>query len=90
MWIVQICLAAFWYYLGIHLLFREAKVWASVGHIPWFRRVFRCSSTRRWELFCRDAGLLSLVVGCLLFLQLPFGIGTLGVMAGLLPLVVMI
>ena len=90
MWIIQICVASFWYYIGFHLLFREAQVWATVGQIRWFRRVFQSSTTRRWELFCRDAGLLCLVVGLLLFFTLPYGMGMLGLLGGLLPLLVLI
>ncbi len=87
MWLAQVCLASFWWYLGIGLLFRGALVWRSVGEIPWFRRRFRCSSTRQWERFCRDAGLLSLATGCLLFAQLPYGIGILGPLLALPPMV---
>ncbi|MCY3780145.1 MAG: hypothetical protein OXG78_07550 [Chloroflexi bacterium] len=79
MWIVQICFASFCWYIGIHLLFREAAVWTTVEGIPWFRRAFGSSSTRKWERFCRDAGLICLATGCLLFLKLPFGLGVFGV-----------
>ena len=27
MWIIQICIASFWWYVGIHLLFRDTLVW---------------------------------------------------------------
>ena len=87
MWIIQICVASFWLYVGIHLLYREAFVWESVERIPWFRRTFRNSSTRKWERFCRDAGLVCLAAGCLLFINLPFGIGAFGVIIALPPLV---
>lgn len=88
MWIVQICVASFWWYIGVHLLFREAKVWATVDQIPWFRRAFESSSTRKWERFCRDAGLICLAVGCLLFLKLPYGLGAFGVIVAMPPLIV--
>ncbi len=86
MWLVQICIASFWWYLGMNLLFREARVWETVDHIPWFRLNFRGPSTRKWERFCRDAGLLCLATGCLLFLNLPFGMGTFGLLLCLPPL----
>ncbi len=87
MWLLQICVASFWFYIGVHLLFREAKVWATVHHIPWFRRVFGCSSCRKWERFCRDAGLVCLLIGCLLFVKLPFGMGAFGLLVALPPIV---
>ena len=87
MWIIQICLASFWLYLGIHLLFREALVWRAFDHIPWFRKVFESASTRKWERFCRDAGLVSFTVGCLLFINLPYGMGVFGILVAVPPLV---
>ena len=87
MWLVQIGIAAFWWYVGIHLLFREAVVWATVEDIAWFRKAFISSSTRRWERFCRDAGLISLATGCLLFMTLPLGIGILGLLIAVPPLI---
>lgn len=86
MWIIQICVAAFWWYLGILLLFREAAVWSTVDKHPWIRRTFGCSSSRKWERFCRDAGLISLVTGCLLFIKLPFGMGVFGILVAAPPL----
>jgi hypothetical protein len=79
MWIVQICVASFWWYVGIHLLFRDALVWTTVGEIPWFHKVFHGPSSRRWERFCRDGGLVALSTGGLLFITLPYGIGVFGV-----------
>ena len=86
MWMIQVCIASFWWYLGIHLLFREALVWASVDQIAWFRRRFGGPSTRQWERFCRAAGLICAVIGFLLFLGLPFGIGAFGLIIALPPL----
>lgn len=86
MWIVQIVVAAFWWHIGIHLLFRETLVWQSVGHIPWFRKKFADSATRRCERFCLHSGLICCVTGCLLFLKLPLGVGALGVIIALPPL----
>ena len=85
MWIIQICVASFWWYVGIHLLFRDALVWNTFGEIPWARKAFRGPHTRKWELFCRDAGLLALATGGLLFVTLPFGIGAFGIMIALPP-----
>ncbi len=85
--IIQICIASFWWYIGIQLLFREAVVWATVGHIPWFRKIFHCSSTRKWERFCREAGLLCFATGGLLFISLPFGMGIFGLFVALPPLI---
>ena len=90
MWILQICIASFWLYLSIHLLFREAVVWESVSDIPWFRDTFGCSSSRKWERFCRDVGLVCLVTACLLFIKLPFGMGAFGIIVALPPLVYLI
>ena len=86
MWILQICIASFWWYIGIHLLFRDALVWATVGEIPWVRKLFHSSASRKWERFCRDAGLIALVAAALLFINLPFGMGIFGVIIGVLPL----
>ena len=86
MWIIQICIASFWWYIGVHLLFREALVWSTFEHIDWFYRQFGSPSSRKWERFCRDAGLLCLVCGALLFLKLPFGLGAFGVIISLSPL----
>ncbi len=83
MWILHICIAAFWWYLGMNLLFREALVWATVDHIAWFRSHFRGPSTRKWERFCRDAGILCVATACLLLLNLPFGMGAFGLIAAL-------
>ena len=88
MWIIQICVASFWWYVGIHLLFREALVWSAVDQIPWFRRSFGCSSTRKWKRFCRDAGLICFATGCLLFLNLPYGLGVLGLLVAAPPLII--
>ena len=90
MWIIQICVAAFWWYVGVHLLFRDTLVWNSFGEIPWVRRIFHNPSTRRWERFCRDGGLIALVAGGLLFFTLPFGIGALGIILAAPPLLVML
>lgn len=84
MWMIQLCIASFWWYLGIHLLFREALVWESVGQIAWFRQRFGGPSTRQWERFCRQAGLICAVISFLLFLGLPFGIGVFGLIIALL------
>ncbi len=86
MWIAQICIAVFWWTIGMHLLFREALVWGSVERIPWFRKRFGSSATRKWERFCREAGLLCVVTGCLLFMKLPFGMGAFGLLLALPPL----
>ncbi len=83
MWLLQICIASFWWYLGMNLLFREALVWSTVDHIAWFRLRFGGPSSRRWERFCRDAGLLCAVTGCLLFLNLPFDMGAFGLIIAL-------
>ena len=87
MWIIQICIASFWWYIGIHLLFREAAVWATVDQVPWFRKSFGGASTRKWERFCRDAGLICFATGCLLFLKLPYGMGAFGVIVAAPPLI---
>ena len=87
MWIIQICIASFWWYVGIHLLFREALLWNTVGEIPWFRKVFHSPSTRKWERFCRDGGLVALATGGLLFATLPFGIGVFGLIIALPPMI---
>lgn len=86
MWIIHICIAAFWWFCGVLLLFREAHVWEMVSDIPWFQRTFRSSASRKWERFSRDAGLVCLVAGCLLFIQLPFGMGAFGIVLALPPL----
>ncbi len=86
MWIVQIGLASFWWYVGIHLLFRDALVWNSIGEIPRMRKMFGGPSTRKWELFCRDGGLVALATGGLLFITLPFGIGVFGILVAAPPL----
>ncbi len=84
MWLLQICVASFWWYVGIHLLFREALVWTAVADIPWVNKIFPGPSSRKWERFCRDGGLITLATGALLFITLPFGIGVFGVIvAGL-------
>ena len=86
MWIIQMCIAAFWWYLGIHLLFRGTLVWASVERVAWFQRRFGGPSTRQWERFCCEAGLVCLAAGCLLFLGLPYGMGAFGLIIALPPL----
>ena len=86
MWIIQICIASFWWYVGICLVYREALVWETVGQFGWFRKTFGSSSSRKWERFCREAGLVSLVTSCLLFVSLPFGIGIFGIGFALPPL----
>lgn len=88
--IIQICIASFWWYIAIHLLFREALVWATICHIPWFRRTFRCSSTRKWERFCREAGIICFVTGCLLFINLPYGLGIFGLLVALPPMILLL
>lgn len=90
MWIAQICLASFWFYIGIHLLFREAQVWATASHIRWIRRLFPGSYSPKRERFCRDAGLVCLLVGCLLFCKTPFGMGALGLLIGAPPLLILL
>ncbi len=87
MWIIQICIASFWWYIAVHLLFREAKVWRTVEHIAWFSKNFSNCASLRWERFCRDAGVLALVTGCLLFVKLPFGVGALGIIIALPPII---
>ena len=87
MWLIQIGIAAFWWYIGILLLFREALVWEAVESVPWFRRSFGCSATRGWERFSRNAGLVCLLAGGLLFLKLPFGMGAFGLLVALPPLI---
>ena len=86
LWIAQIGIAAFWWYIGMLLLFREALVWRGVEHIAWFRQRFGSSATRGWERFCLHSGLICCAVGMLLFLQLPLGMGALGLLIGLPPL----
>lgn len=86
MWIVQIGLASFWWYVGIHLLFRDTLVWNSIGEIPRARKMFGGPSTRKWERFCRDGGLVALATGGLLFITLPFGIGVFGILIAAPPL----
>ena len=86
MWIIQICIASFWWYVGIHLLFRDTLVWNTFGEIPWVRKVFGGPSTRKWERFCRDGGFIALVTGGLLFVTLPMGIGVLGIILAVPPL----
>lgn len=80
MWMVQIGVASFWWYLGVHLLFRDALVWDSVAYITWFHRRFSSSSSREWERCCRQAGPICFATGGLLFLGLPHGLGALGLM----------
>ena len=86
MWVIQIGLASFWWYLGIHLLFRDTLVWNTFGEIPWARQVFGGPSTRKWERFSRDGGLIALVTAGLLFVTLPMGIGVLGIILAVPPL----
>lgn len=90
MLIIRIVLASFWWYIGMLLLFREAMVWRSVEQIDWFRTAFGSSTTPRWQRFCRDAGLICAVVGGLLFVTLPYGMGALGLLIALPPLILML
>jgi len=87
MWLIQIGVASFWLFIATTLLFRESMFWRSVEDIPWFRRTFKDSTTRKWERFCRDAGIICMAVACLLFITLPFGVGLFGVMIGIPPLI---
>ncbi len=87
MWMIQIAVASFWLFIGTTLLFRESMFWNSVESIPWFRNTFGNSTTRKWERFCRDAGLISVSVAAMLFITLPWGIGILGVLVALPPMV---
>ena len=80
MWLIQIVVGAFWFYISTALLFRGYLVWTSVENIDWFKKRYRNSTTREWERFCSDAGWVSLAVGSLLFLTLPFGIGVFSTM----------
>ena len=86
MWILQIIIASFWCYIAMHLLCREALVWRSVGQFAWFRNRFYSSATRRWERFCREAGLVCAVIGGLLLLTLPYGMGAFGLIFALPPM----
>jgi len=88
MWIIQIVVGAFWLFMGTAFLFREAAMWQSVENIEWFRKRYGNSTTRKWERLCRDAGLICFVTGSLLFMTLPYGIGVLGVVLFLPPLVI--
>lgn len=90
MWILQICIASFWLYIGTILLFRQTMFWTSVENIQWFRKHFGDSTTKKWERFCRDAGIVSMFTACLLFITLPFGMGTLGVIIGIPPMLLML
>lgn len=90
MWLAQICIAAFWWTIGIMLLFHEARFWRAVEHIAWFRSRFGSSATRGWERFGREAGSVCLLAGCLLFIKLPYGMGVLGLLLALPPLIVML
>lgn len=85
MWLIQICIASFWLYMGTIFLFRQSMFWTSVQNIEWFRNQFGDSTTRKWEKFCRDIGILSMAAACLLFITLPYGVGVLGVIVGFLP-----
>lgn len=89
MWLIQIFVGGFWLYMGTALLFREALFWRSVENIDWFRKRYQCSSSAKWERFCRDAGFACFAIGGLLFLTLPQGIGVLGVVL-LLPILLML
>lgn len=86
MWLLQIIVGSFWLFLGTAFLFREASMWQTVENIEWFRSRYRNSTTREWERFCRDVGIVCFAVGGLLFLTLPYGIGVLGVVIFLPPL----
>ena len=88
MWLIQIVVGSFWLFIGTAFLFREAAMWQSFENIEWFRKHYGSSATRKWERFCRDVGLICLATGALLFLTLPFGIGVLGVVFFLSPLVI--
>ena len=79
MWMIQIIIGAFWFYASTALLFREHLVWESVENINWFKNRYHNSTSRSWEQFCRDTGLISLAIACLLFITLPFGMGIVGV-----------
>lgn len=79
MWILQIIVGAFWFYISTALLFREHLVWTSVENIDWFKKRYHNSTTRDWERFCRETGWVCLAIGCLLFLTLPFGVGVVGI-----------
>lgn len=87
MWIIQICVGSFWLFIGTVLLFRESMFWASVENIDWFRNRFGSPSSHKWERFCRDAGIISFTTGCLLFLSLPYGVGVLGIVLFVPPLI---
>ena len=89
MWLLQIGIASFWWLIAVHLLFREALAWRAVEDIGWFRRRFKNGASREWERFCRDAGLLCAIAAGLLLLQLPFGLGALGVIMASLPLLLL-
>jgi len=78
MWLIQIVVGAVWFYASTALLFREHLVWTSVENIDWFKKRYHNSTTREWEWFCRDAGWISLIIGCMLFLTLPYGVGAIG------------
>lgn len=86
MWIVQIVVASFWWYLAMHLLYREATVWRTVERFGWFRERFYSNASGRWERFCRDAGIVCAVVAGLLFLTLPYGMGAFGLLVALPPM----
>lgn len=80
MWLLQIIVASFWLYMGTCLLYREAMFWNSVKNIAWFRDYFGGSTSRRWERFAHDSGILCIVVSFMLFMTLPYGVGVLGAM----------
>ena len=86
MWLVQIAVGSFWLFIGTAFLFREASMWQTVENINWFKKRFINSTTRQWERFCRDVGLICFATGCLLFLTLPYGVGVLGVILFMPPL----
>lgn len=86
MWLIQIAIGSFWLFIGTAFLFRESVMWETVEDIEWFRKHYGNSTSRKWERFCRDMGLICFAVGSLLFCTLPFGVGVLGVVIFLPPL----
>lgn len=87
MWIIQIIVASFWLFMSTILLFRENLLWNSVEEIAWFRNTFGDSTSRKWERFCRDTGLVCMATAVMLFVTLPWGIGIFGVLVALPPMI---